>query len=101
MEQRNRDFPFHPDHPDFERLAALVEDIDERAGRPQGRDGRAFTDLVKELDVDPWVAAYVAGERAAMTATDLPGHEEFLPHLAASWLEGLVVGAGLRRAEAE
>jgi hypothetical protein len=99
MEQRDRDFPFHPDHPDFERLAALVEEIDERAGRPRDRDERAFSDLVKELELDPWVAAYVAGERATITAVDVPGHEGFLPHLAASWLEGLVVGTRLGRAE--
>ncbi len=95
MDQRDRTFPFHPDHPDFERLASLVEDLDQRTGELDKRDERAFAQLVEEL-VDPSVAAYVAGERATLTAVGLPGHEEFLPHLSAMWLEGLVVGARLR-----
>lgn len=80
---RDPEFPNRPDHPDFERLAALCRALDTAAEKP----GFKFLEhLAKYLD--PVSLTYVAGQRAIRI--DLTAEPQAIAMVA--WLDGFILG---------
>ncbi len=80
--------PNRPDHPDFWKLAAIIQDYDSAA-----EDGIALERLVSPV-VDMESLLYMAEQRGLRMKPATSGEAI---KLAATWLDGFVVGARYRQ----
>src|SRR5687768_16897617 len=80
---RDPEYPNRPDHPDFERLAALCRAMDTAA---EQRGFSLMDHLAKYMD--PTSLTYVAGQRAIRI--DLTADPQAIAMVA--WIDGFVLG---------
>lgn len=89
-----------PEHPDFDNLLGIVNDLDEMAD--QGIGGRDPVEVGVNRIGDPDSIYYVAFQRVfrilgVETMADLKERQDAIAMMAACYLEGMVVGYELRQ----
>ncbi len=96
-EHVRRQFPFRPQHPDWDRLTEVVDRVEPlKAGSAKPEASYAGV-------VDVYSAAYLAANRSGMTfeqnAAGVPSHlhEKIVDLMANAWVEGLFFGVNFER----
>lgn len=77
-----------PDHPDFEKLAAIVRDMDHHAD-----EGYDLQEIVKDI-IDDDVLTYVATQRALRLTGTIEGVGMLM---AAGWVDAFIAGVKYER----
>ncbi len=95
-----RQFPFRPDHPDWERMVEVVQIVEKMKA-----DGLSASDAYKGF-VDVYSASYMAINRSSRTLAgeqpDLPKEPEKLfqlivEQMSNAWVEGMFFGIYFER----